>query len=300
MFFKDVLRNIYGSILENKCFSKRTQYYPELKKVKRDIFSNKELREKFPDEIKYMKKQFHLSTFPYKFTEFYKNMQVQVYLDSESGYKYVLHGEKRLYFPKDWYDKQIEAYYLGLRMEQDEKSPHRYFSTTFYPTSTDVFVDVGCAEAMTSLEVVDFVKEVVLLECNSIWDYPLKLTFEPFKSKVRLIHKMVGDISEGDYSTLEDVLDEINADSFFIKMDIEGYESKAIKGAKRILVNRNVKLAVCTYHNQNDEAEIVDLLDSYSTEFKYGHSEGYMLNLYNELTYPYFRKGILRVEKRFS
>ena len=297
MFIKVFLRNIYINILENKIFSEKTQYYPELKKVERDIFRNKELKENYQKEIKYMKKQLHLSTFPYKFTEHYRNIHVQVYEDNDNNCSYVLHDGKRLYFPENWNHKEIEAYYLVLLMEQDQQSPHRYFTKTFYPCKRDVFVDVGCAEAISSLEIVDKVKEVVLFECNDIWDKPLRLTFEPYKHKVKLYKKMIADISEGDISTLDNILSNIEAESFFVKMDIEGYEKKAIKGTRNILEGRDVKLAVCTYHNHNDEKEIIDLLDSYNLSFKYECSDGYMLNLYSELKYPYFRKGVLRVQK---
>lgn len=81
-----------------------------------------------------------------------------------------------------------------------------------------------------------------------------------------------------------------------MKMDIEGYERKVIK-ARNVLGDKNVRLVVCTYHNQNDEVEIIDLHESYDLVFKYERNNGHMLFFYSDLIYPYFRRGILRVEK---
>ena len=57
----------------------------------------------------------------------------------------------------------------------------------------------------------------------------------------------------------------------------------------------NVKLAVCTYHNSEDEDLILGILKE--KNFSCEQSEGYMLFLYSKLDYPYFRRGIVRAQK---
>lgn len=54
----------------------------------------------------------------------------------------------------------------------------------------------------------------------------------------------------------------------FIKMDIEGAELNALKGAENIIKNYKPKLAICVYHEKEDIWEIPKLLLSYVPEYK--------------------------------
>lgn len=55
----------------------------------------------------------------------------------------------------------------------------------------------------------------------------------------------------------------------YIKMDIEGYEIQAIKGARQHLMNDDTSLAVCTYHYLSDIWKIAEELDSYREDYKF-------------------------------
>lgn len=46
----------------------------------------------------------------------------------------------------------------------------------------------------------------------------------------------------------------------FIKMDIEGLEMKAIKGASKIIKEQKPRLAICIYHKPDDFVSIPALL----------------------------------------
>lgn len=55
----------------------------------------------------------------------------------------------------------------------------------------------------------------------------------------------------------------------FIKMDIEGAEFAALKGAERIICNQKPKLAISVYHRREDIWEIPKLLLEYNPDYKF-------------------------------
>ena len=55
----------------------------------------------------------------------------------------------------------------------------------------------------------------------------------------------------------------------FIKMDIEGAELSALKGASKIIRENRPKLAICVYHKPEDLFEILELIDSWQLNYKY-------------------------------
>ena len=61
----------------------------------------------------------------------------------------------------------------------------------------------------------------------------------------------------------EDIIDKVT----FIKMDIEGFEFKALQGVKNHIINDRPCLAICLYHKPEDMWQIPlyinDLVDSY-------------------------------------
>ncbi len=54
----------------------------------------------------------------------------------------------------------------------------------------------------------------------------------------------------------------------FIKMDIEGSELAALKGAEHIIRTQKPKLAICVYHKPEDMWEIPSLILDYNSEYK--------------------------------
>jgi hypothetical protein len=105
----------------------------------------------------------------------------------------------------------------------------------------------------------------------------------------------VSDTSDGNNITIDDFFDggEVN----FIKADIAGADAAFLAGAEKTLSNsQNFKLAICTYHKQNDAADFGKLLRA--KNFGVDFSKGYIILVLEEnLAPPYLRLGILRAKK---
>lgn len=74
------------------------------------------------------------------------------------------------------------------------------------------------------------------------------------------------DFVEVETITLDEYIDEKVT---FIKMDIEGAELAALKGAEKIIRNQNPKLAISVYHRREDIWEIPKLLLKYNPDYKF-------------------------------
>ncbi|MDR1818661.1 MAG: hypothetical protein LBR15_00235, partial [Methanobrevibacter sp.] len=97
--------------------------------------------------LKFIKKEVRIG-YPYDFVRKYNAREIQVCLDIESKMSYVLHNNKRLYFPVNMKPQEIQNIYNGLLTEQDPQSPHLYETSTFHVEDGDVILDVGAAEGI--------------------------------------------------------------------------------------------------------------------------------------------------------
>jgi hypothetical protein len=157
-----------------------------------------------------------------------------------------------------------------------------------------VVVDVGAAEGILSLDVIEMAMSVVLFECEDVWIEALNATFEPWKSKVEIVPQLVGaknDVKKGK-TTLDTYFRNIGDNTgVVIKLDVEGMEKQVISGADNLLRNNVTNLFVCTYHNRGDFKELSGILKSYG--FKLTATDGYMYN-------HGFRKGLVRGHRDFA
>lgn len=212
-----------------------------------------------------------LSPYPYDWIKEYDHRAIVVNFDTKKSLPYVFHHGKRLYFGCDMIDN-IPEIYNNLLIEQDERSAHRYVHS-YDELKGKTLLDVGAAEAIFALDVIDFVDHVYLFECEDRWGEALNATFAPWKDKVTIVRKYVSDINDENNITLDAYFaDKIN-DNFFVKMDIEGYERNALKGAKNLLEkSKNISGAICVYHLHDDKEIIQERLDrlNFSTEIQPG------------------------------
>ncbi len=237
-----------------------------------------------------------IAVFPYDFQNEYIADKIEVFYDSEKKLRYVLQDGKKLYFKKRWGKRKIQNLYNLLSKEQDIRSPHRYLTEEFMFDDGEILIDVGAAEGNFALSIVEKASKIILFEADKEWIEPLKATFEPWEEKVDIVNKYVSNKADSGNTTLDDFIPRID-NALFLKIDVEGAESKLLNGCKRILSEQTpLKVAICTYHKQDDEKEFKSLLNHYG--FKTSHSDGYMLFFYDKkIKAPYFRRGLIRAEK---
>ena len=227
---------------------------------------------------------------PYPFTLNYTPEDVMIFFDETCQLPYVLHRDKRLYFPNEGYTKyQIQFAYNELNKEQDFASPHRYISNE-KELSGKTLLDIGAAEGIFALDVIEYVKNASLFECEEKWIKPLMATFAPWRKKVHIYQKMVTGRDNDNEISLSYFFEDQQLDNVFIKMDIEGGEQAVLNASLDILTNfKSIELAVCTYHLVDDMEKIESLLSSLGYQCSY--TDGYFyIN-------RQFRKAVLRAYK---
>lgn len=245
--------------------------HPEMKNIieNKNFFYKESILKRYkgttvPEEIEVLNyiKRNGLDIFNYEFSQKYKKIDAEVYLDAANGMYYVMHFGKRLYFSRDFNcEKKVVDYYRSILLEQDICSPHRYLTKDFDIEDGDIIVDAGVAEGNFSLEVVDRVSKLYLIEADTNWIEALKETFKSYQDKVVIIQKYVSSYNDGNFATLDSLIQEpVN----FIKMDIEGNEWDALQGAEELISKSpNLKCAVCSYHSDFDQILIEDFMDKH-------------------------------------
>lgn len=241
----------------------------------------------FEEEILYLK-QNGVTWYPFKENMQKKRIsffQYPVFWDKNENV-YVKYNNKKLYCGL--------ATYFAILNEQHENSPHRYFSEKCHIEKDDIFVDVGAAEGLLTLQCIDEVRKAYLIEANEAWICGLSKTFSPYKEKTKIIHKFASNIDDDNTLTLDHLL-EAETGPMLIKIDVEGEELRVLQGAEKLLKRRDVKFCVCTYHSDTAAKEIEDFFvkREYIIEF----SKGYMWVPHFSEEAPYMHKGILRAWK---
>jgi predicted RNA methylase len=237
-----------------------------------------------------------LKIFSYPFNENYSPEKIEVFTDTEKGLKYVLQDGKRLYFKKRWGEDRIKRAYCDLTREQDPESPHRYLTGEFLIGENDVLADIGAAEGNFSLAVVEKVKKIYIFEYDKEWIEAAKATFAPWADKVEIINKYVSDHDDESNLNFGTFYNE-RKDITFQKIDVDGAEASVLKSCDVIFRSPDkVKMALCTYHKNNDEKDFTALLKDYG--FEVTPSKGYMINYYDKkMKAPYLRRGLIRVTR---
>jgi predicted RNA methylase len=241
------------------------------------------------------------SWIPYGWTNEYAPPQVNT---DKSRLHYVCLDGKKIYFGSMG-KRTIGKVTENLLCEMDVLSPHSYITVpkiigtiprridftqnNFEVKKGDVVADIGSAEGIFSLSIIELAAHVYIFEPNKEWIKVLKTTFKEYKHKVTIIDKYVSDIDSKNTIKLDTFFRDIKVN--FIKIDIEGFEKKCLDGATNLLSSRNdIKVAICTYHKPEDALLIKKRFRElgYVTHYSYG-----FLCLGSEL-----RRGVLRAERK--
>jgi hypothetical protein len=233
--------------------------------------------------------------FPYDFTDKYTHSSIEVFEDSSCGLKYVMMDNKRLYFKRRWSVKRIRKSFHDLSLEQDLESPHRYLSTDFTVSSSDVLADFGAAEGNFSLSVIEKIKKVYLFESDPEWIEALEMTFLPWKDKVEIVPRFVSDVNDEKHCSGDVFF--AGKELTFMKIDVDGGERKLLRGfADTINSASRMQIALCTYHQHDDEKDFSSMLSAKG--YAVSPSGGYMIFYYDKkLKAPYLRRSLIRATK---
>lgn len=269
----------------------------ELNKYKKEILKiadkcqNEEIK-----EIADFLKSHQAKVLNYSFVEDIEKQIVNVMHDNE-GFPYVIRNNKRLYFPQTWNDKKICSYYKTLLEEQHESSPHLYLTSELKNKHYRTVLDLGGAEGVFALDMLELADKIYIFEADSIWMEPLERTFAEYKDKIVIVPRFISDYCDDKYTTLDAMFEnEITID--LIKMDIEGAEPRALIGGKNMLqINTQTTLLICAYHSKEEGQNIQEQLGEYKIRPKHGYML-YHWNIHEKLTYPYLRRGVLEVSRQ--
>lgn len=212
----------------------------------------------------------------------------------KDGRYYVEYNSHRMYFKKSWTQKQIVQYLNSLIPEQDIRSPHAYFCND-KKDHYNVVIDAGVAEGMFSLDIIDCADKIYLVECDEEWIEALHKTFEPYKDKVIIVEKYLSDNGGEKTISLSEIMkDECEID--LVKMDIEGFELRALKGAED-MISKIKEYLVCVYHYQDELQDVTDFFEKHGTFFSDVRAGWIFFKHDKEQKYPYLRRGLVHVKK---
>ena len=215
--------------------------------------------------------KYGLTMYPGRYSLDYREIEPAVLSDEKLGLFFVLHNEKKLYFPASFTKEKVIEVYRRLLIEQDPQSPHRYLSMDI-SLEGYTLLDIGGAEGIFSLDAIDYVDQVYLFECEDEWIPALKATFDPWMDKVCIIRMFVGREDSESTLTIDSFMEQRSSPAkLFIKMDIEGSEMQALLGARKTFAeySSRLKFAICVYHANHDKENISSYLADYGYEYEY-------------------------------
>lgn len=288
-----ILLNSIRILFEPKHFRERRKAL--LQHFKRMDLSSLTMEQR--DAINYLKKH-PFTPFPFRWAQKYDNLMPKVYRDKKHNCFYALFDGKRMYFPKYYTHTHVIWSYRIILKEQDPLSPHRYLREDFQVEPGSIVIDAGVAEGNFALSIIEKAKKLYLIECNEDWMEALKLTFAPWEEKVSFIEKYLSDIPGPTTVSIDSLLIPQEGNKYFIKLDIEGFEQKALSGMKKLIASDlPIKMNVCTYHKPNDYNEIETFL--HSNGFSCNGSQGSLL-FFQPNEEPSFRRALIRAHKKPS
>lgn len=171
----------------------------------------------------------------------------------------------------------------------DIKDWHYYQYKNTKVESNEILLDIGTAEGLFPLAVVDKCEHIFMIEPSKIFTNSLLKTFHNFQDKTTIINTAVGSIDDevffnedsldgqisncnnGNHKISLSKIDTLFKDKkiTYLKADIEGFEQEMLLGAEETIKINKPKIAITTYHKENDPQKIITLIKSYVPEYNY-------------------------------
>ena len=167
----------------------------------------------------------------------------------------------------------------------------------------EIILDIGTAEGLLPISVVDKCNHIYMVEPSQSFCKCLEKTFFNYSKKTTIFNTAVGNedgIISFDENSLDgmvskestkntnkisifkiDTLFKNNEKITYLKADIEGFEEEMLKGAEQTIKLNKPKIAITTYHTQNNPEEIISLIKSFVPEYKY-----YVKGIYEKTPKP--------------
>ena len=202
-----------------------------------------------------------------------------------------------LFWPKNF---SLLRLYQVVCESFDENDWHFYQKRNTEVNEGEIILDIGTAEGLFPLDVIEKCSHIYMIEPSKIFNNALKKTFSKFSEKTTIYHTAVGNFVGQipfDENSLEGMISENNdlekvcittIDSLigekkitYLKADIEGYELEMLKGSELTIKTNKPKIAITTYHTQNNPTEIINLIKSFVPEYNY-----YVKGIYEKTPKP--------------
>ena len=204
-------------------------------------------------------------------------------------------GELRQFLNHFSEDKDCQGHlYVPKRYLMNGECGVQYLDL-FKPGEKEIIVNAGCLDCQTDLEMIKWgkgaVKKIYALEPDPINAEMCRkvIANNDIGKIVTLVEKGAwnkktsmrinssptaigsGVIGENGVSVEVDKIDNIVGDDAvtFIKMDIEGAELQALKGAERTIIKNRPKLAICIYHKDSDVYKIPGYILSLVPKYRF-------------------------------
>ncbi len=166
----------------------------------------------------------------------------------------------------------------------------------------EIILDIGTAEGLLPISVIEKCKHIYMVEPSKLFCKCLEKTFSKFSDKTTLFNVAVGNVDgiiNFDENSLDGMISEnltentqkININKIdtllkdkkitYLKADIEGFELEMLKGAANTIKQNKPKIAITTYHTQNNPDEIIALIKSIVPQYKH-----YVKGIYEKTPKP--------------
>lgn len=209
-------------------------------------------------------------------------------IDSSDEYNKVtfLNLNRELYWPKKF---SVSGIFQVTAETFDSNDWHYYQYDKTQVEKGEILLDIGTAEGLFPLVVLDKCSHIYMVEPSQYFYNSLNKSFEQNKEKTTIFNLAVGNKKDKVFFN-EDSLDgQISNDSkasrsidvetvdsligdnkiTYLKADIEGFEYEMLQGAKETISKNKPKIAITTYHKQNNPDEIIALIKSFVPEYNY-------------------------------